>query len=156
MMKKWVHLLVLAILLSGCSMQQQGPNYDEMKKMMTDALQTEDGKKAIRKMLSDPEFRELMVLEQPEVKKSIEDTLLSDKGKEFWKHAFEDPKFSEVNCEKHERPTAGHYEKVNERLFIPKRNGGVFRSSRYAKAAGNHFAVSEYEKTDGEIRRRDD
>lgn len=95
MIKKWVHLLVLAILLSGCSMQQQGPNYDEMKKMMTDALQTEEGKKAVRKMLSDPEFRELMVLEQPEVKKSIEDTLLSKKGEEFWKHAFEDPKFTE-------------------------------------------------------------
>ncbi len=95
MMKKWVHLLVLAILLSGCSMQQQGPNYDEMKKMMTDALQTEDGKKAVRKMLSDPEFRELMVLEQAEVKKSIEDTLLSKKGEDFWKQAFEDPKFTE-------------------------------------------------------------
>lgn len=96
MMKKWVHLLVLAILLSGCSMQQQGPNYDEMKKMMTDALQSEDGKKAVRKMLSDPEFKELVVLEQPEVKKSIEDTLLSKKGEEFWKTAFEDPKFSEA------------------------------------------------------------
>ena len=154
-MKKWVHLLVLAILLSGCSMQQQGPNYDEMKKMMTDALQTEDGKKAIRKMLSDPEFRELMVLEQPEVKKSIEDTLLSDKGKEFWKHAFEIRNLP-VYREKHERPTARHYEKLNERLFVPKRNGGIFRSSRYAKAVGNRFAVSEHEKTDGEIRRRDD
>lgn len=96
MRKKWVHLLLLAILLSGCSMQQQSPNYDEMKKMMTDALQTEDGKKAIRKMLSEAEFRELIVLEQPEVKKSIEDTLLSDKGQEFWKHAFDDPKFSET------------------------------------------------------------
>ncbi|WP_339253187.1 spore germination lipoprotein GerD [Sporosarcina sp. FSL W8-0480] len=96
MKKKWVHLLIVAIILSGCSMQQQSPNYDEMKKMMTDALQTEDGKKAIRKMLGETEFRELIVLEQPEVKKSIEDTLLSEKGQEFWKHAFEDPKFSEA------------------------------------------------------------
>ena len=70
-------------------------HYDEMKKMMTDALQTEDGKKALRQMLTDPEFRELLVLEQPEVKKSIEDTLLSKKGEDFWKKAFEDPKFTE-------------------------------------------------------------
>ena len=61
--------------------QQNTPTYDEMKKMMTDALQTEDGKKAIRQMLADPEFRELLVLEQPEVKKSIEETLLSEEGR---------------------------------------------------------------------------
>ena len=73
-----------------------GPTYDEMKKMMTDTLQTEDGKKAIKQMLSDPEFRELLILDQPEVKKSIEDTLLSKKGEEFWKKTFEDPKLTET------------------------------------------------------------
>lgn len=95
MKNKWVSCLLLIFLLASCSQQAQSPNYDEMKKMMTDALQTEDGKKAIRKMLADPEFRELIVLEQPEVKKSIEDVLLSKKGEDFWKHAFEDPKFTE-------------------------------------------------------------
>ena len=64
--------------------------------MMTDALQTEDGKKAIRQMFADPEFKELLILEQPEVKKSIEDTLLSKKGEDFWKKTFEDPKFTET------------------------------------------------------------
>ncbi|MCG3089867.1 spore germination lipoprotein GerD [Sporosarcina cyprini] len=96
MRKKWIFIVACAFLLMGCTQQQQNPNYDEMKKMMTDALQTEDGKKALRKTLSDPEFRELIVLEQPEVKKSIEDTLLSKKGEDFWKHAFEDPKFTEA------------------------------------------------------------
>ena len=76
--------------------QQTAPTYDEMKKMMTDALQTEDGKKAIRQMFADPEFRELLILEQPEVKKSIEDTIASKKGEEFWKKTFEDPKFTET------------------------------------------------------------
>lgn len=95
MKKKWVYCVLFVFLLASCSQQAQSPNYDEMKKMMTDALQTEDGKKAIRKMLADPEFRELIVLEQPEVKKSIEDILLSKKGEDFWKHAFEDPKFTE-------------------------------------------------------------
>lgn len=62
---------------------------------MTDSLQTEDGKKALRQILAETEFRELLVLEQPEVKKTIEETLLSEKGDEFWKKAFEDPKFTE-------------------------------------------------------------
>jgi spore germination protein D len=96
-MKKRIGLFLFsALLLTGCGMQQPTPTYDEMKKMMTDALQTEDGKKAIRQMFSDPEFKELLILEQPEVKKSIEDTLLSKKGEDFWKKTFEDPKFTET------------------------------------------------------------
>ena len=95
MKKKCFHLLFLTVLLTGCGMQQSGPTYDEIKKMTTDALQTEDGKKAIKQMLADPEFKELLILEQPEVKKSIEDTLLSEQGEAFWKKTFEDPKFTE-------------------------------------------------------------
>ncbi|WP_342507026.1 spore germination lipoprotein GerD [Sporosarcina sp. FSL K6-2383] len=96
MKKKCFHLLLLVFLLTGCGVQQSGPTYDELKKMMTDTLQTEDGKKAIKQMLADPEFKELLILNQPEVKKSIEDTLLSKKGEEFWKKTFEDPKFTET------------------------------------------------------------
>ncbi len=95
MKKKCFILLGLLLLLVGCSAQQASPSYDETKKMMTDALQTEDGKKAIRQMFSDPEFKELLILEQPEVKKSIEDTLLSKEGEVFWKTSFDDPKFTE-------------------------------------------------------------
>lgn len=95
MKKRVVLLFFLAILLTGCGAQQPAPTYDEMKKMMTDTLQTEDGKKAVRQMFSDPEFKELLILEQPVVKKSVEDTLLSKKGEDFWKKTFEDPKFNE-------------------------------------------------------------
>lgn len=96
MKKKCFHLLLFLFLLTGCGVQQSGPTYDELKKMMTDTLQTEDGKKAIKQMLADPEFKELLILDQPEVKKSIEDTLLSKKGEEFWKKTFEDPKLTET------------------------------------------------------------
>ncbi|WP_269051765.1 spore germination lipoprotein GerD [Sporosarcina sp. G11-34] len=96
MKNKLIQLVVIVFLLVGCSAQQTQPSYDEMKKMMTDALQTEDGKKALRQTLADPEFRELIVLEHPEVKKSIEETLLSEKGEKFWKKTFEDPKFTET------------------------------------------------------------
>lgn len=91
-------MFLFLVFLTGCSGggQHAGPSYDEMKKMMTDAIQTEDGKKALRKLMTDPEFRELLVLEQPEVKQSIENVLLSKAGENFWKTTFEDPKFTEA------------------------------------------------------------
>lgn len=94
---KWFQLLFVILLMSACSASPQStPSFDEIKKMMTDAIQTEDGKKALRQILAEEDFRELLVLEQPEVKKSIEETLLSEKGDDFWKKAFEDPKFAET------------------------------------------------------------
>lgn len=95
-MKKLLAVFLIPFFLAGCGGAQQGsPGYDDIKKMMTDAIQTEDGKKALRKLMSDPEFRELLVLEQPEVKQSIENVLLSKEGEKFWHNAFEDPKFTE-------------------------------------------------------------
>lgn len=95
MKNKCLPIVLSALLATGCAPQQSAQTYDETKKMMTDALQTEDGKKAIRQMFSDPEFKELLILEQSDVKKTIEGTLLSSKGEDFWKKAFEDPKFTE-------------------------------------------------------------
>lgn len=88
--------LFILLLLAGCTAPQSNPSFDEIKKMMTDAIQTEDGKNALRKILAEEDFRELLILEQAEVKSSIEETLLSDKGEAFWKKAFEDAKFTEA------------------------------------------------------------
>lgn len=62
---------------------------------MMDSIQTEDGKKAIRQLLQDPSFRDLVVLEHEEVQTAINTTLLSEDSKEFWKKQFEDPSFQE-------------------------------------------------------------
>ncbi|MET3574417.1 spore germination lipoprotein GerD [Bhargavaea ullalensis] len=94
-MKRLLPAGLVLLVLSGCAAGPATPSYEETKKMMTDALQTEDGKKAMRQLLADPQFRELLVLEQQDVKTSVEETLLSDKGKEFWKEQFDDPKFKE-------------------------------------------------------------
>lgn len=89
-------LFTCSFLLGACAPQQQSsPSMDEIKQLLSDAIQTEDGKKALRKILAEEEFRELLVIEQPEVKKAIEETLLSEEGEEFWKNAFENHKFSE-------------------------------------------------------------
>ncbi|MDS9472042.1 spore germination lipoprotein GerD [Sporosarcina pasteurii] len=96
MKTKFIQLLIVIFLLAGCTQPPQAtPSFDEIKKMMKDAIQTEEGKKALRQILTEDDFRELLVLEQPEVKKSIEETLLSKQGEDFWKQAFDDPKFAE-------------------------------------------------------------
>ena len=62
---------------------------------MVDAIQTEDGKKAIRQLFEDKSFRELLILNTEEVKKATEETMLSKEAMDFWIKTFEDPKFKE-------------------------------------------------------------
>ena len=82
------------ILLTACSTQDSGSaniEYEETKKMIVDILKTEDGKKALKEVLSDDEFKAQLAIDNTVVTDSIQATLVSDKGKEFWKKAFEDP-----------------------------------------------------------------
>ena len=64
--------------------------------MVIDAVQTEDGKKAIRQLLEDPSFRELIILEHDQIETAINTTLLSKEAEDFWKKTYEDPKFKEA------------------------------------------------------------
>ncbi len=70
-------------------------SYDEVKKIMVDAVQTDDGKKAIRQLFEEKNFRELLILDTEEVKKATEETLLSEEASDFWIKTFNDPKFKE-------------------------------------------------------------
>lgn len=96
-MRKLLSLSLILIFLTGCvEPNSSSPNYDEMKKMFSDAVQTEEGKKALREIFETPSFRDLLVLEHTEVQSAIEQTLLSEKATEFWKHTLEDPKMKEA------------------------------------------------------------
>ena len=98
--KRLVLLLLLGCFLfsSGCSTPETAENvdYEKTKKMIVDILKTDEGKKALKEILSDEEFKADLVLENTVVTESIEKTLVSDKGKEFWKKAFEDPEFAKA------------------------------------------------------------
>lgn len=95
-MKRIVLVLVL-FLLVGCTEQKATTmSYDEVKKIIVDAIQTEDGKKAVRQILEDAQFRELLVINSDEVKQATEQTLLSEEATDFWKKTFQDPKFKEA------------------------------------------------------------
>lgn len=96
-MRRLLIILFLSIVLVGCNDEKTSTlSYDEIKKIMVDSLQTEDGKKAIREMLNDQAFRDLLVLEHAEVENAMKTTLLSTEAEAFWKKTFEDPKFKEA------------------------------------------------------------
>ncbi|MFC7687739.1 spore germination lipoprotein GerD [Ureibacillus sp. GCM10028918] len=96
MINRILSLLFVVLVLASCSEPtNQALSYEEVKKIMMDSIQTEDGKKAIRQLLQDPSFRELIVFEHEEVQTAINTTLLSEESKDFWKKQFEDPSFQE-------------------------------------------------------------
>ncbi|MCH7323622.1 spore gernimation protein [Solibacillus sp. MA9] len=96
-MRHFFILLILALSLAGCSDAKSTTlSYEEVKKIMVDAIQTEEGKKAIRQLFEDKSFRELLILNTEEIKKATEETLLSKEAADFWKTTFDDPKFQET------------------------------------------------------------
>ncbi|MCM3734022.1 spore germination lipoprotein GerD [Fictibacillus nanhaiensis] len=99
-MKKIYIFLFCVILtaLSGCAQNEaQGSSqidYEATKKMLVDLLKTDDGKKAIKEVLSDKEIQQEILIDQEVIKQTIEQQLLSEKGQKFWQTLFKDPKFS--------------------------------------------------------------
>lgn len=97
-LKKYFLYGIIAILLVGCSSGgSSSPSYEETKKQVIDVLQTEDGKKVLREILKDQNFRDLLVFQHDEVQTAMETTLLSEKAEQFWKDVFdENPKMKEA------------------------------------------------------------
>ncbi|AXI07660.1 spore gernimation protein GerD [Oceanobacillus zhaokaii] len=87
------------IVLTACSGGEASSNsegdYEKTKKMVVDILQTEDGKKAVSKILADEKMKQELVIQSDVVKKAINETLVSEKGAEMWSTLFKDPKFVE-------------------------------------------------------------
>src|SRR5690625_7765381 len=61
--------------------------------MIVDNLQTEDGKKVLREVMTDEKMKEQLVIESDVVKESINDVLASEKGEQMWINLFKDPTF---------------------------------------------------------------
>lgn len=91
-------LSCMSVLIAGCASgdtPSAQADYEETKKMVTDILKTDDGKKALEEAMKDPEIKQAIVMDEQAVTETIQTALTSEKGKEFWKKAFEDPKFAE-------------------------------------------------------------
>lgn len=116
-------LVLLALLLiTACTQEAAGNgqmDYEQTKKMVVDILKTDDGKKAIREVLSDDKLRQELIMDQAVVTDTIQTTLTSEKGIDFWRKSFEDPKFAES--------IAKSMQKEQEQLFKNLMNDPEFR-----------------------------
>ena len=90
-------VLILLFLLSGCSNSEtsQQMDYEETKKMVVDILKTDDGKKAIKDVMTDEEIKQKLVMDEKSITSTIEKTLVSEKAATFWEEKFKDPEFAE-------------------------------------------------------------
>jgi spore germination protein D len=96
-MRKVFSIVFVLLLLTACggmqAEQEQQPEYEQTKKMIVDILQTEDGKKALKEIIQEDQFKQELVIESDIVKTSITEALASDQGSEMWKTLFQDPSF---------------------------------------------------------------
>ncbi|WP_349409153.1 spore germination lipoprotein GerD [Pseudalkalibacillus sp. SCS-8] len=100
-MRNWMFVLIISLgflYLQGCTpaAAEDKGSYEETKKMLMDLLKTDDGKKAIKEVLTDEKIKQEIIMDQAFVKKTIEETLTSKKGQEFWKEMIKDPKAAEA------------------------------------------------------------
>ncbi|MFC5713846.1 spore germination lipoprotein GerD [Thalassorhabdus alkalitolerans] len=98
-------LFILGLLVtfaSGCATVEGGENhgdYESTKEMLVDLLKTDEGKAAVREILTDEEVRQDIVMEQTFVQSTIQDTLVSPEGKAFWQETMKDPEFARALAE---------------------------------------------------------
>ncbi|WP_240377747.1 spore germination lipoprotein GerD [Bacillus piscicola] len=101
--------VLFAVLLSmsflfGCAAQAEKEgaskgDYEDTKKLLIDLLKSDDGKQAIRDILSDESMKEKIIMDQAVIKKTITNTLTSEKGKKFWQEVMQDPEFTKAFAE---------------------------------------------------------
>ncbi len=102
-MNRFLYMLVICLLLlAGCgggggnnAANQESDGYEGTKKMVSDILKTDEGKKAITEVLASDDMQQTYVIDSKVIKDAVTETLSSDKGKEFWEKMFQDPKFVE-------------------------------------------------------------
>jgi spore germination protein D len=91
-----VIVLCLMVLNIGCNQgsQAQKPDYKETKQMVLDILQTDEGKKIISEMMTDPKIKEKIILSDMKIQQTIEKTLTSPENKKQLQEVMKDPKFA--------------------------------------------------------------
>lgn len=67
--------------------------------MMVDMLQTDEGKQAIKEVMSDEELRGEIVMDNAFVRETIQQTLTSEAGRQFWQDVMQDPEFAQTFAE---------------------------------------------------------
>ncbi|WP_342429171.1 spore germination lipoprotein GerD [Neobacillus sp. FSL H8-0543] len=117
-------LLLIMVFLTSCGAAESGNggqvDYEQTKKMVVDILKTDEGKKAIKEVMTGDEMKESLVMDQQVVTDTIQQTLTSEKATEFWKKTYNDKKFAQG--------VAKHMKSENEKLLKDLMNDPEYRS----------------------------
>ncbi|PTQ56956.1 MAG: Spore germination protein GerD [Candidatus Carbobacillus altaicus] len=93
----WVFVFLLAT--ASCagessSGKESSLDYNDLKTMVKDIIQTEEGQKTIKEVLTKDEVKHELILSQPEIKQAVLTALTSEQGQKQLKEMFDDPKFA--------------------------------------------------------------
>lgn len=110
--------IAILIFLIGCSpsnnqSQNQSPDYESTKRMVTDILKSDEGQKAIIEVISDDKTQQTYVIHDESVKTAVTENLTSEQGKEFWSSMFSDYEFVKEFSE----AMMNHQEEIFKRLM---------------------------------------
>lgn len=140
-------ILTISIPISGCNafkkQESSEPNYKELKQMVIDIMQTEDGKKAIQEAMGEPKLQKQMVLDNKDVEKIIQQEFFSAENKNTLKSMYEDPKFA--------ADLAKALKKENEKLLKD-----LMKDPEYRKMLIDVMKDKEYEEIVMEIMKSND
>ncbi|WP_241236276.1 spore germination lipoprotein GerD [Brevibacillus marinus] len=92
----FVMLCSTGLLMTSCAeqtQQQAQPDYNTIKSMVIDILQTEEAKNAVTQMLSDDKIKQELALDAETVRTTLIQSM-SKPGNPHIKEAFQDPKFA--------------------------------------------------------------
>src|SRR5690625_6860112 len=96
MVRFYVFAFVCVVtVISGCTNEstKHDVEYEQTKKMVVDILQTDEGKKALREIITDDKMKQHLIIESDAVKNAITEILSSEKSSDMWQKLFSDPDF---------------------------------------------------------------
>src|SRR5690625_6255518 len=96
MVRFYVFAFVCVVtVISGCTNEstKHDIDYEQTKKMVVDILQTDEGKKALREIMTDEKMKQHLIMESDAIKKAITEMRSEEHTSELWKKLFEDPEF---------------------------------------------------------------
>lgn len=79
--------------LSGSSDGEQA-NYQQIKQMIADSLNSKEGRETLAEALRDPEIKQQIIVDDVDVKQAVSESILDPQNKKILENTIKDPKFA--------------------------------------------------------------
>ncbi|RAL23296.1 hypothetical protein DL897_13110 [Thermoflavimicrobium daqui] len=97
--KYFLFVLILIFSLTSCSSPSPEagttPDYQKTKEMVLDLIRTSEGKKALKDLMSDPEFKQAIIVSNQELEETISKSLTNQHTKKEWEKLLSKPKVAD-------------------------------------------------------------